>query len=539
MKNAKILDCTLRDGAYLIDKNFGNVAIKGIISGLVETGIEYVEIGFLQDEGYGEGKTVFADSCDAGRFVPEDKRGSLFTLLADCSRYSIDRLEPYNKKFIDGIRECFFKKERAEAFVNCKKIKEKGYLLFIQPVDILGYSDAELIQLIEEVNQIEPYCFSIVDTFGSMYIEDIERLFYLVDHNLNQNCKIGFHSHNNLQMSNALSQEIIRLSNGKREIIVDGTISGMGRGAGNTPTELLVQYINCKMNGNYKMDALLDIIDGYMGNIKSRCSWGYNTPFFIAGCYGAHVNNVTYLEKKTNIRYKDVRYILNKIGNERRKRYDYGFLEDTLLHYAEADIDDTKYIDDLRKTFFEREVVVLAPGRSIREKEKEIKKYIETSDSIILAINFIPEKLPFDYLFIGNVNRYEYWKEQTAFKEAKKIIVSNVVAEKEKRNDFIVSYTKLIKCGWEHFDNSIILLLRLLDKLGVKKVSIAGFDGYDYRTDAVENYYTTYLEVADTKLDYIKLNDEIKEMLEDYINNRKNSFEVKFITESRFAAFLE
>lgn len=293
------------------------------------------------------------------------------------------------------------------------------------------------------------------------------------------------------------------------------------------------------MNGNYKMDALLDIIDGYMGNIKSRCSWGYNTPFFIAGCYGAHVNNVTYLEKKTNIRYKDVRYILNKIGNERRKRYDYGFLEDTLLHYAEADIDDTKYIDDLRKTFFEREVVVLVPGRSIREKEKEIKKYIETSDSIILAINFIPEKLPFDYLFIGNVNRYEYWKEQTAFKEAKKIIVSNVVAEKEKRNDFIVSYTKLIKCGWEHFDNSIILLLRLLDKLGVKKVSIAGFDGYDYRTDAVENYYTTYLEVADTKLDYIKLNDEIKEMLEDYINNRKNSFEVKFITESRFAAFLE
>ena len=122
-----------------------------------------------------------------------------------------------------------------------------------------------------------------MDTFGSMYIEDIERLFYLVDHNLNQNCKIGFHSHNNLQMSNALSQEIIRLSNGKREIIVDGTISGMGRGAGNTPTELLVQYINCKMNGNYKMDALLDIIDGYMGNIKSRCSWGYNTPFFIAG----------------------------------------------------------------------------------------------------------------------------------------------------------------------------------------------------------------------------------------------------------------
>ena len=85
----KLLDCTLRDGAYLIDKQFGDTNIKGIISGLVKTGIDCIEIGFLQDDGFGDGKTVFKNSADARRFIPKNKNGSIFTVLADYSRYSI------------------------------------------------------------------------------------------------------------------------------------------------------------------------------------------------------------------------------------------------------------------------------------------------------------------------------------------------------------------------------------------------------------------------------------------------------------------
>ena len=69
MGNAQLLDCTLRDGAYLIDKKFGDNTIHGIIRGLVQARMDYIEIGFLQDEGFGEGKTVFRDSADAARFV--------------------------------------------------------------------------------------------------------------------------------------------------------------------------------------------------------------------------------------------------------------------------------------------------------------------------------------------------------------------------------------------------------------------------------------------------------------------------------------
>ena len=72
----------------------------------------------------------------------------------------------------------------------------------MQPVDILGYTDAELLDLIEKINELEPYAFSIVDTFGSLYREDLQRVFYLVHHNLWANAKIGFHSHNNLHVKN-------------------------------------------------------------------------------------------------------------------------------------------------------------------------------------------------------------------------------------------------------------------------------------------------------------------------------------------------
>ena len=168
MCHVSILDCTLRDGAYLIDKEFGDEIIRGIIEGLIKTKIDFIEIGFFQNEGFGIGKTVYKNSKDAKRFIPKDKKGCTFTVLADYSRYSLINLDERTADGVDAIRECFFKHERLEALAACRSIKEKGYKCFVQPVDILGYSDKELIEFLEMVNEIEPFCISIVDTFGSM-----------------------------------------------------------------------------------------------------------------------------------------------------------------------------------------------------------------------------------------------------------------------------------------------------------------------------------------------------------------------------------
>lgn len=533
MNHAKLLDCTLRDGAYLIDKNFGDTAIHGIVNGLMDAKIDMIEIGFLQDDGFGEGKTVFKNGADAERFVPRDKRGCEFTVLADYSRYSIDNLDECTGRSFDGVRACFFKQEREAVLDFCRGIKAKGYKLFVQPVDILGYTDVEIIDLIEKINGIEPYCFSIVDTFGSMYVDDLERVYSLIHHNLAPGVRVGFHSHNNLQMSNALSQQFVRMTYGQREIVVDTTLCGMGRGAGNTPTELVAQYMTSRLGYPYDIDAILDVIDGYMDNIRTRCSWGYTTPYFIAGCYSAHVNNIAYLTQKSSIRSRDIRYILNKIGPAARKRYDYEALENTYLEYLHSDIDDSAAIDRLAQAVGGRNVLLLAPGRSSIEQGDRIRRYVEEHDAVVIAVNFLHETIPADFVFISNVRRFQYYSNVEAFRTARKILTSNIVPFPQNDRELVVSFTRLIKCGWTRVDNAALMLLRLLDRLNVASVGIAGMDGYGYLVEGA-NYASSSLELSNVRENPLELNREIREMLQDFAATREGSALLRFVTSSRF-----
>ena len=297
--SVRVLDCTLRDGAYLVNKDFGQSCITGITNGLINAGIDIVEVGFFQNDEFGEGKTVYKNSEMAKKYVPQKKNGVQYSVLADFSRYDINNLDDYDEDSIDIIRACFFKNERYEVIDFCKKIIEKGYKCFIQPVDILGYTDFEILELLDSVNKIRPFCFSIVDTFGSMYEEDLKRLYELINYNLFSDCFLGFHSHNNLQMSGALTQCFIRMSQGTRTVVVDATLAGMGRGAGNTPTELVAQYLNQKYSHNYNMDEILDLLDTYIDSLRYRCSWGYTTQFFVAGTNSSHVNNILVTKKRS------------------------------------------------------------------------------------------------------------------------------------------------------------------------------------------------------------------------------------------------
>ena len=403
----------------------------------------------------------------------------------------------------------------------------------------MGYSDIELIEFIEQVNELEPYCLSIVDTFGSMFQEDLHRVFEIINHNLISTCKIGFHSHNNMQLSNALSQEFIRLSYGKRNVVVDGTISGMGRGAGNTPTELIAQYMVTQLGYNYDMDALLDIIDEYMDNIRTRCSWGYTTPFFVAGCYSAHVNNITYLVKKNSIRSKDIRYILNKIGALPRKRYNYDLLEKTYVDYLKSDIDDNPSINKLQDVISHKKVLIIAPGNSISIQSDRVKSFIEKESPIVIAVNFVPEGFAFDYIYMSNARRFNYWKDVKEFADSNKIITSNLTTDLIDKKTVIISFNRLIKCGWENIDNSMLMLLRLLDCFELQSINLAGFDGYRQTSYQKNNYVSNEMELYNVTENPILINKEIASMLCDFKETRKHNTPIKFITDSRFDGIIE
>lgn len=536
MKRVKILDCTLRDGGYLTDTIFGNTAIKGMIQGLTESGIDVIECGFLKDEPHQDGSTIFNNAAQLRPYLPENKQQASYVCLADYSRYTIDNLEPYDGTSIDGVRACFFKKERYDVIAFCKEIIKKGYKLYVQPVDILGYTDAELLELIEMINALEPYAFSIVDTFGSMYKEDLQRVFYLIHHNLIGTATIGFHSHNNLQMSFALAQEFVEMTQGLRHIVIDTTMAGMGRGAGNTNTELVMQYMNRRYNSGYDIDAVLDLIDNFVDHIRNQCEWGYSIPNFLAGSYSAHVNNIAYLSTKAGIASRDINYLLNRLDGAARKRYDYELLEKTYMEYLSSFCDDSDALSSLQEMLHDKDILILLPGHTLSSHKKEIMEYYESNKPVVISVNLLSKDFPIHFAYFSNKNRYQYWKSATHFTDYKKIVTSNVTTCEEK-NQLIIDFNRLVKCGWEQLDNSGILLLRLLDLVGVHSIAIAGFDGYRHSGDA--NYMQKDMEKTRNTLNADEANQNIRSMLADYLNTRHCQCELSFITPSLFESVLK
>lgn len=153
---------------------------------------------------------------------------------------------------------------------------------------------------------------------------------------------------------------------------------------------------------------------------------------------------------------------------------------------------------------------------------------------MIISVNYIHKNVKPDYVYISNIRRYTYWQDIPEYVKAKKLLTSNIKAEADNSDELIFSFNKLIKCGWEHLDNSGLMVLRLLDNFDLKSIAIAGFDGYDSLSLNRRNYASEDIELANAAENPSSVNEEIESMLKDYKENRSKDFLIKFITDSRF-----
>ena len=331
-----ISDCTIRDGGYLLDKNSDPTFVKEIINGLVKSGIEYIETGFLQDN-IGDETIVYSNSKDVRKFLPLENGRSEFVGFCDNSRYSIENLDDCDGKSFKSLRISFAKHESKAALEFCAAAKDKGYHVFVQPMDAIGYTFEEREKIINKVNKFQPEALAIVDTFGAMYMEELETIFKQMDKLLNKNIKIGLHTHNNLQLSCALAEKLICLAiETDRNVVIDSSLFGMGRGAGNAHTEIIADYINKHIGKKYDIQALLEIIRQYIIPFKEKVHWGYDVSMFICGTEGAHVDNIEYLKKNTLYNYEDMYNIIDSMDLAERKRYgaNYSKTDFTVLERA-------------------------------------------------------------------------------------------------------------------------------------------------------------------------------------------------------------
>lgn len=533
-KKIQLLDCTLRDGAYIVQGKFGVPALRGIVKKLQDAHMDIVECGWLKNEIHQEGTSFFHIPDDMKFYFENKQKDNVLVAMIDWDRYNIEFLPPCDDNILDAIRVVFPHGKCKEGIEVGQKIAQKGYKIFYQVANTLGYSDEELEELVHFVNLSNPECLSIVDTFGAMYPEDLTRIADILDSNLNPEIKLGFHSHNNQQLSFALSIHFIeQFMKRERKLIIDSSLCGMGRGAGNTPTELIAGYLNRKYAGNYDMNIILDTIDMYMGDYQKNFNWGYSTPYFIAGMYCSHVNNIAYLLDNHRTSAKDMKGILDSLSIDERRKYDYDLLEKAYIEYQSKIVDDDKTTEILRNEMKNRNILLLSPGKSVITQKKSVVEYMRKYNPIVIGINAILSDYQYDYMFFSNKIRYKYAHDiyPKEFSKIKHIITSNIKTD-YKENEYVVNFNTLIKRGWEHFDNSIITCLRLMNKLCVKYVAIAGFDGFS--TNYADSYADGSLPCLYPSNKWDDLNDEIEDMFNDFMNTTGESMEIFFVTESKY-----
>ena len=294
-----LLDCTLRDGGYVNDWEFGRDNITNVFERLVSSGVDAIEIGFLDDRrSFDIKRTIMPCTADAEKIFGRLDRGNAMVVgMIDYGTCSIDHLQECSDSWLDGIRVIFKQPVAREALEFCRQVKAKGYKVFAQLVSVTTYSDDDFKELIETVNDVHPYALSMVDTYGLLDPEQVTHIIRVIDSFLASDIILGFHAHNNFQL--AFANAMTALNSGlERDILVDGTLYGMGKSAGNAPSELIAMYMNEHYGKHYCITDMQEAITTSLMDIYRKKSWGYKLFFYIAAEKQVHPNYVSYLMNK-------------------------------------------------------------------------------------------------------------------------------------------------------------------------------------------------------------------------------------------------
>ncbi len=580
MGELKLLDCTLRDGGYLNDWKFGHNNLISIYERLIDSNVDYIELGFLDDRRtFDIDRSIMPDTdCMEKIYGTVDKKGKKVLGMIDYGTCSIDHIKPASESYIDGIRVIYKKHLRVEALDFCRQLKELGYIVFSQLVSVTSYTDEEMLDLIRLANEAKPDAVSMVDTYGLMHQNNLRHYIDLLDKNLDPDIALGYHGHNNFQMGYANCIAMLEYKT-DRTMLVDGTLYGMGKSAGNAPIELIAMHMNQKYGKDYKISQMLEAIDVNIMNFCQPTTWGYNLFFYLAASNDCHPNYVADLMNKKTLSIKSINELLSRLEGEKKLLYDKKYMEDLYLEYQSHDIDDTDAIkrlsarfDSLSTDIFEYEgdhehnvdgtnvqknILVIGPGSSVSTEREKLDAFIEKTREAdgdenleIIAINYIPSEIPIDMLFISNSKRYlqmssalarlisteavdtkpKYDENGMPIDESSdriQIIATSNVTSKRIDFDYTLNYSSLIDEDADFIDNSFIMLLKALVKAGVKKVNVAGFDGYS----------EDKLNFINPEMEYTFIKDrteELNQYAKDKLAELASDIQVNFVTTSLY-----
>lgn len=526
MNSLKVLDVTLRDGGCVNDFNFGQTYMEKILAAQEAAGVDIIEMGYIDEEkGTVSNRTQYINEKVIPQCILKSKKpGVTYVAMMDYGKFNVENLQPKTDKDIDGIRMAFHKKNRFDVIPIGRKIIEKGYKFYIQPMITLRYSDSELLELIDLVNNELPDAagFYIVDSFGEMRPNDMSRILNLIDHNLKPSMTLGFHSHNNLQMSYSNAIAMLQFPT-NRNLMLDCSIMGMGKGAGNLNTELLLEHLNMYYGKNYKISPLLEVIDKVINQLHSEFYWGYAPEYYLSATNHCTPSYASHFYNKHMLPIDQVGELLGMLAPEKKISFDKNYAEEIYRQYNESKaVDDSAVVEELKQVFKNKKVLLVAPGKSISGAMDSIRSISEAEDMVTIGLNTILDCN--DYLLTTRKDIYDL----AVAKGINTIVCSNV-SKGGRGNIKILNYANWIEVDERTHDSSAVIAFNLLKKCNVTEIFLAGFDGFAVNIN--ENYFDPNMRHPVTPEQVVRRNGYYKSLIS---RIREGGVTINFVTPSKY-----
>lgn len=448
----KILDCTIRDGGYYNNWDFTDQIINDYINATNNLPIDYIEVGYLS-KAQKEYKGKFFYLNEKLVKTIKDSSNKHLAVMIDIKNIQnvneiVSMVSGLNK-YITLIRLASSINQIELSIKILKLLKKQGFEVAINLMRVSEINfNKQIMDKLKSIENSLDYLY-LVDSYGSVLPtkikDDIKKIKKYTK------IKIGFHGHNNMEL--ALANTISSIESGAE--IVDATITGMGRGAGNLKLELLLVYLSSfNQQSNLFFNSLSSIVESFE-ILKKQYKWGTSLPYMISGAFSQPQQNVMDLIQLNRYSFDSLINNLTSINN---------------IKYPELKIE-KKY----------KKVVLIGGGESVALHSKAIIEFIKGSEFLMIycTSKFLDlfEECKSDKIFsvsgdetLKFNSRNEIFKFITSPFPRKNNPIQNseVEIEELKEINFIDQY----------HDSSLVIALQLVINLEIDSIFMVGFDGY-------------------------------------------------------------
>ena len=300
-EDIKVFDCTIRDGGLVNNFHFTDEFVKGVYDTCVSAGVVYMEIGknnsptLMSEEEFGAWN--FCKEEDIRRIVGDNDTNMKIAVMSDIGRTVNDELLPKSESVVDMVRIATYIHQIPAAIELIEDAHAKGYETTVNIMAVAKAFDDELDEVLEMVSKTNVDVIYIADTFGSFYPEQINKLAQkYVKIARDTGKQVGIHAHNNIQLAFANTIEAMMYGTS----FLDVTVSGLGRGAGNCPMELLIGFLK---NPKYKLMPVLEFIEKFIVPLEKELDWGYSIPYMLTGQLIEHPRSAMKARDEGNTNY--------------------------------------------------------------------------------------------------------------------------------------------------------------------------------------------------------------------------------------------